>query len=298
MKDDRRLTIVFSDEFASNGRSFADGSDTRWTAEDRPSVTNAALHYYNSSHVTTKDGKMSIQTTRQDSNWVEYDAQGQEFFFGRDYQSAMVTTWNKFCFTSGMIEISVQLPGSPSRGGLWPAFWMLGNLARPNYLESTDGVWPWSYDECGTSEDALEADTVQRISNCKTGKGRGSPEIDIIEAQPGSFVLEYESVAHVDGTNRSITVGRPQISSSLQLAPGVSNSRRVMTPDFPQEGEWYAPLYPIGGDAYGEAEASGVNYNLNNYCKLHLMLFLLFSWRILNLMLSSSFSSESQGTVN
>ena len=156
MKDDRELTLVFSDEFNDPGRSFGDGSDARWTAEDRPAVVNAALQYYNSSYVgTTDDGKMAIQTARQDANWVEFDYTGREFQFQRDYQSAMVSTWNKFCFTSGVIEISVQLPGKPDRGGLWPAFWMLGNLARPNYINSTDGVWPWSYGKKSWTDEAF-----------------------------------------------------------------------------------------------------------------------------------------------
>jgi hypothetical protein len=121
----RELTLVFSDEFEDDGRTFEDGSDTRWTAEDRPGTTNAALHYYNSSHVTTADGKLVIQTTREDSNWVEHDREtGEQYYFNRDYQSGMATTWNKFCFTSGMIEISFQLPGKATRGGLWPAFWV------------------------------------------------------------------------------------------------------------------------------------------------------------------------------
>ena len=108
----RRLQLVFSDEFSEQGRRFGDGSDTRWTAEERPATTNAALHYYNASHVTTKDGKLVIQTARKDANWVENDPNtGQEYYFSRDYTSGMVSTWNKMCFTSGMIEISFQLPG-------------------------------------------------------------------------------------------------------------------------------------------------------------------------------------------
>lgn len=31
---------------------------------------------------------------------------------------------------------------------LWPAFWMMGNLARPGYGGTTDGMWPYSYDTC------------------------------------------------------------------------------------------------------------------------------------------------------
>lgn len=127
----------------------------------------------------------------------------------------------------------------------------MGNLARPNYLRSTQGVWPWSYDTCGTSLEAREATVAQRINNCQHGKGRGSPEIDIIEAQPGDFVLEYTNVQHVDGTNHSMQVMRPLISSSLQLAPGVSRAIRPGSPNFPRSGEWYPALYPMGGRAYG-----------------------------------------------
>ena len=123
--DDRQLSLVFSDEFEEGRRVFGDGADTRWTAEDRPGTTNAALQYYNSSHVTTRNGKLIIETSRQDASWVENDPNtGQEYYFERDYQSGMLSTWNKFCFTSGMIEISFQLPGKALRGGLWPAFWV------------------------------------------------------------------------------------------------------------------------------------------------------------------------------
>lgn len=37
---------VFSDEFETEGRSFADGQDPRWTAIDKNDYTNNALHYY------------------------------------------------------------------------------------------------------------------------------------------------------------------------------------------------------------------------------------------------------------
>ena len=121
----RELTLVFSDEFNDEQRSFQDGTDTRWTSEDRPAVVNEALQYYNSSHVTTHNGVLKIETTRSNANWTEYDPNtGEQYEFSRLYQSGMLTTWNKFCFTSGMIEISFQLPGKPFEGGLWPAFWV------------------------------------------------------------------------------------------------------------------------------------------------------------------------------
>lgn len=32
----------------------------------------------------------------------------------------MMTSWNKLCFTTGYIEVSVSMPGSPTAPGLWP----------------------------------------------------------------------------------------------------------------------------------------------------------------------------------
>ena len=32
----------------------------------------------------------------------------------------MVTTWNKFCFTTGYVEVSISLPGQANTAGLWP----------------------------------------------------------------------------------------------------------------------------------------------------------------------------------
>lgn len=54
----------------------------------------------------------------------------------------MLTTWNKFCFTTGYIEVSVSLPGRVEAPGLWPGVWTLGNLvchfgATPLYLISS-----------------------------------------------------------------------------------------------------------------------------------------------------------------
>ncbi|KAL7561448.1 hypothetical protein ACA910_020271 [Epithemia clementina (nom. ined.)] len=256
--NDRTLTLVFSDEFVDVGRSFADGHDTRWTSEDRPGVTNAGLQYYNSSHVTTSDGLLRIRTTRQDADWTEYDPNdGTVYNFSRWYQSGMVTTWNKFCFTSGVMEISFQLPGAALRGGLWPAFWMLGNLVRPNYMDSSNGVWPYSYQECGTSEEAQEIQQAQTYHPCNASNaGRGSPEIDIIEAQPGDFTLQYYDIDFINNYTRSYALERPLMSSSLQVAPGVHPDLRPITPAFPEPGQWYPDLYPMGGPAY--------NYEGNN----------------------------------
>ena len=35
----------------------------------------------------------------------------------KNYTSGMVQTWNKFCFTGGVLELSLQLPGPIDGGG-------------------------------------------------------------------------------------------------------------------------------------------------------------------------------------
>ncbi|KAG6326087.1 hypothetical protein ID866_13002 [Astraeus odoratus] len=136
------------------------------------------------------------------------------------FKSGMLQSWNKFCFTRGYIEVSVSLPGpNQDTQGYWPGAWTLGNLARPGYGASTDGVWPYSYDSCdvGTFPNqtyadgsgpaaALHSDASrskynyalswlpgQRLSSCtcpgedhpgpSPSVGRGAPEIDILEVE-------------------------------------------------------------------------------------------------------------------
>ena len=43
----------------------------------------------------------------------------------KNYRSAMLQGWNKFCFTGGVMEASIRLPGDAHIGGLWPAFWLM-----------------------------------------------------------------------------------------------------------------------------------------------------------------------------
>jgi beta-glucanase (GH16 family) len=52
----------------------------------------------------------------------------------------MMQSWNKFCFTGGLIETSVMMPGWPQYLGMWPAVWTMGNLGRAGYGSTTDGL--------------------------------------------------------------------------------------------------------------------------------------------------------------
>jgi beta-glucan synthesis-associated protein KRE6 len=47
---------------------------------------------------------------------------------------------NKFCFTGGYVEASVQLPGANNVLGFWPSVWTMGNLGRVGYGATTDGL--------------------------------------------------------------------------------------------------------------------------------------------------------------
>jgi beta-glucanase (GH16 family) len=67
-----------------------------------------------------------------------------------DYQGGLMSTWNKFCFTGGLVETSVTLPGYNNIVGLWPAVWTMGNLGlykltkqlfQTNNHNRTGGIW-------------------------------------------------------------------------------------------------------------------------------------------------------------
>ncbi|GJJ10040.1 hypothetical protein Clacol_004266 [Clathrus columnatus] len=200
------MTLVFSDEFEVDGRSFYPGDDPYWEAADLNYWQTGDLEWYDPSAATTKDGKLVLTL----SNTPEHNL---------SYTSGMITSWNKFCFTGGRIEVSVILPGSNKVPGLWPAVWTMGNLGRAGYGASLEGMWPYTYDSCDvgtlpnqTLNGQPEAATIngdptkgnvlswlqgQKLSSCTckgephpgpirpdgTFVGRGAPEIDVLEAQ-------------------------------------------------------------------------------------------------------------------
>ncbi|KAJ7596873.1 beta-glucan synthesis-associated protein [Mycena floridula] len=201
-----QLQLVFSDEFNTEGRSFYPGDDPYWEAVDLHYWGTNNLEWYDPAAVTTKGGALQITLSAKQTHDL-------------NYQGGMVTSWNKFCFTGGLIQTSVTLPGVNNIVGLWPAVWTMGNLGRAGYGASLDGMWPYTYDSCdvGTAPnqtfnglplaatvngdpsngDALSYLPGQRLSRCtcpgeshpgpmhsdKTYVGRAAPEIDIFEAQ-------------------------------------------------------------------------------------------------------------------
>eukprot|EP00903_Cladosiphon_okamuranus_P018365 g16894.t1 len=237
--DERHFDLVFSDEFDRDGRTFNDGRDPRWTAMHKNDYTNYALQFYSQDMCETRDGSLVVTTNNTEVEFQYYDTPHKTFKkMKKTYVSGMVQTWNKFCFTGGIVEIRATLPGRSDVGGLWPAMWLMGNLARATYTASSDFTWPWSYNRCNRStEEQAGWQKQQEISACDgsvhygfhPNMGRGAPEIDILEAMSGT------------------TPGMPFMSTSLQVSPGTSIENRPTEGQIPPPGTWYEK-----GIFYGE----------------------------------------------
>ncbi|GLB34042.1 putative beta-glucan synthesis-associated protein (SKN1) [Lyophyllum shimeji] len=224
-RDGSQWQLVFSDEFNTDGRSFYPGDDPYWEAADLHYWATNNLEWYDPEAITTANGSLVITFSQMETH-------------GLHYQGGLLSSWNKFCFTGGMIETAVQLPGAHNVVGMWPAIWTMGNLGRAGYGASLEGLWPYAYDACdvGTAPNqtmngqpyaatvdgdpsyggALSYLPGQRLSRCTcpgdashpgpkhpdgTFVGRAAPEIDVLEAQ---------------------VTGKPprgQVSQSAQFAP-------------------------------------------------------------------------------
>ncbi|RJE17600.1 Beta-glucan synthesis-associated protein [Aspergillus sclerotialis] len=207
--DGKEWKLVFSDEFNTNGRTFYDGDDPYYQAMDFWYGVTQDLEWYDPDAVTTKDGVLELRF----DHFKNHDL---------NYRSGMVQSWNKLCFTGGRLEASISLPGKGDTSGFWPGFWTMGNLGRPGYAATTEGMWPYSYhDECDagitpnqSSTDGISQLPGMRLPACtcdgaehpSPGKSRSAPELDVIEA----------SVAPLNGDYNSM-VGTA--SQSLQIAP-------------------------------------------------------------------------------
>jgi beta-glucanase (GH16 family) len=244
--DDRDFELVFSDEFEQDGRTFHDGNDPRWTALNKNDYTNLALHFYSDENAITSNGVLNITAERKDNTYKAFNETSKKYYRDKKHvQSAMLQGWNKFCFTGGIVEFRAQLPGDPSTGGLWPALWMLGNLARATYVGSSDFMWPYSYNKCDPKRMmSQEINACQKVSHygMEPGVGRGAPEIDLIESMQGN-------AERLPNTN----ITRPYQSCSLQIAPGISHDRPQLGHQ-PKKGHWY----------------SGMEYNMHNKTKSEL----------------------------
>jgi beta-glucan synthesis-associated protein KRE6 len=202
-----QLQLVFSDEFNTDGRTFYPGDDPYFEAANIWYGVTQDLEWYDPDAITTKDGVLEIRLDAIQNH-------------GLNYRSGMLQSWNQLCFQGGHLEASISLPGAGDVMGFWPGFWSMGNLGRPGYAASTDGLWPYSYDDvcdAGITPNQSQTDGISflpgmRLPACtcsgqshpNPGKSRSAPEIDVIEASAGPL----------DGKN---IIG--QVSQSFQVAP-------------------------------------------------------------------------------
>ncbi len=142
-----QMQLVFSDEFNTDGRSFYPGDDPFWTAVDLWPWPTGDYEWYSPEAVTTSGGNLVITADQAQTNNL-------------NFRSGQLTSWNQFCFTGGYIEARLQLPGSSSVSGWWPAVWTMGNLGRANYGATTQGTWPYAYSTCdrGTLRNQTDPD--------------------------------------------------------------------------------------------------------------------------------------------
>ena len=120
----------------------------------------------------------------------------------------MIQSWNKTCFTGGILEASFNLPGTvDSTTQLWTAGWLSGVLGRPGFgpltgVLSSGDIWPYSYDTCDAEavgmkysacNDSTPANCAYRNlsePDCNIlkknrkllgARGRGMTEVDLFE---------------------------------------------------------------------------------------------------------------------
>ncbi|KAG9238852.1 beta-glucan synthesis-associated protein-domain-containing protein [Amylocarpus encephaloides] len=201
--DTSELNLVFSDEFNTPGRTFYPEDDPYWTGADIWYGATQDFEWYDPDAITTANGTLQLRL----------DAFANH---GLQYRSGMLNSWNQMCFKGGVYEVSVSLAGPSGVPGLWPGVWSMGNLGRPGYKATTEGVWPYTYNGCDAGITPNQSDTNglshlpgQKLTACvcngedhpSPGTGRGAPELDILEGS-------------VDPVNK---IG--VVTQSLQVAP-------------------------------------------------------------------------------
>ena len=200
------LYLVFSDEFEEQGRKFGvEDQDARWTAGDLYYFPTQDIEVYKPEQVTTWNGKavITLEKAFPPLSAKSLQPDGKIWDVTKNYKSGMMNSWNKWCYTGGYLEMSVQLPGNDQIPGFWPAFWAMGNLGRAGYMPSTAGLWPYSYDVCGDGSSQATATPGSKVPSqilpqcvqkpydqeyinrtkygMQEGVARNAPEFDVFE---------------------------------------------------------------------------------------------------------------------
>ncbi|KAJ7068600.1 beta-glucan synthesis-associated [Mycena amicta] len=242
--DGESYSLVFSDEFEVDGRTFYPGDDPYWEAVDLWYGNTQDLEWYDPSQIVTREGHLVITMDSADTT-LPGQSQGSTAPFTIDenhnqtYRSGMLQSWNKLCFTRGYIEVAIVLPGpNANTKGYWPGAWTMGNIARPGYTATTDGTWPYTYTSCdvgtfpnqtfanhsgpaaalnttaGLSKYDFELSWLsgQKLSACSCpGSDHPGPDVTVGRGAPEIDILEAE-------INKQTNIGQV-VSQSAQFAP-------------------------------------------------------------------------------
>ena len=128
--DSQVYNLVFSDEFNEKSRKFGNGLDKRWTALEIGDTSNKGAAFYLPEQATIQSdpqfpGVTSLLIKTENKSYVGDSPTGEKNIH-MPFSSAMLQSWNKFCFTGGIVEFRAR---QPRGGGYWPALWLFGNLA-------------------------------------------------------------------------------------------------------------------------------------------------------------------------
>ena len=100
--DGKPYNLVFSDEFNSDARTFYPGDDPFWEAVDLWYWPTSDLEWYDPKNAFTRDGSLVLLMEQVEDVTENH---------GLQFRSAMLQSWNKFCFSGGYFEVSLSLPG-------------------------------------------------------------------------------------------------------------------------------------------------------------------------------------------
>lgn len=87
--DGEEYELVFSDEFNVDGRTFWPGDDPFWEAVDLHYHVTGDKEWYDPDAATTANGSLVLTINKMDP----------ALNHNLNYRSAMIQSWNKFCFT-------------------------------------------------------------------------------------------------------------------------------------------------------------------------------------------------------
>lgn len=167
LPEEKPLNILFEDDFVTFDENV-------WTKETHEAGwTNRELQIYDAAHVSTgRDGDKSVLV-------LTAERKGNKIYSGR------INSKGKKSFLYRKIEASIKLP--KTMGGLWPAFWMMGDNAKE---------WP----QCG------EIDIMEMGGQSGMLSGTMEKQVNVA-IHYGASVEDYEQQYHKANVTHSLQDG-------------------------------------------------------------------------------------------